>query len=108
MPVTVFTDSQKALIDIQKFSSCTFSTYLRDLIYQNALDLKNNGRSVTIQWIPDHVGLIGHDRADQNVKDKAYRGGKLIELWSSLTRIRKNLIVSRFSELAKVAQNQKR
>lgn len=54
-----------------------------------------------IRWIPGHVGLFGHDRADQSTKDRAYRGGKPIEQWSSLTYIREKLIESRFSELTR-------
>ena len=63
-PITVFTDSREALATIQQSFPRTGSPYLRGLIYQRALDLKNNGRSVPIGWIRGHVGLAGHDRGD--------------------------------------------
>ena len=97
----MFTDSREAPTTIQQSSSRTGSPYLRDLIYQRALDLKDNGRSVTLRWIPDHVGLVGHDRADQSAKDRAHRGGRPFEQWSSLTHIRKKLTESRLAELVK-------
>ena len=59
------------------------------------------GILVTIRWIPSHVGLAGHDKADQSAKNRAYRGGKPAERWSSLTHIRKKMVESRLSELAK-------
>lgn len=99
--ITVFTDSREALTTIQQFSPCISSPYLRDLIYQRTLDLKKVGRSVTIRWIPSHVGLVGHDRADQSAKDIARRGGKPAEQWSSLTNIQEKMVESRLSEFAK-------
>lgn len=66
-PITVFKDSREALTTTQQLSPRISSPYLRDLIYQRTLDLKNVGRSV--------VGLVGHDRADQSAKDRARRGG---------------------------------
>ena len=108
--ITVFTDSREVLTTTQQSFPRPSSPYLRRLIHQRALDLKNNGRSVTIRWIPSHVGLVGHDRANQSVKDRARKGGKPIEQSSSLTHIRKRLVESRFSELAKwhVAKGSKR
>lgn len=96
----MFTDSREALITIQQSFPRTDSPYLRDLIYQRALDLKDNGHSVTIR-IPAQVGLVGYDRADQSAKNRAHRGGKPIEQWSSLTHIWKKWIGSRFSELVR-------
>lgn len=72
MPIIVFTDSREALINIQQSSSRTGSPYLRDMIYHRALDLKDNGRSVTVRRIPGHVGLVGHDRANRSAEDRAH------------------------------------
>lgn len=48
-PLTVFTDSREALTTIQQVSPRISSPFLRDLIYQRALDLKNGGRLVIIR-----------------------------------------------------------
>ena len=100
-PITLFTDSRVALVTLQQISPCIGSPFLRYLIHQRTLDLKNAGHLVTIRWIPSHVGLIGHDKADQSAKIKAYRGGNPAEQWSPLTHIRKKMVKSRLSELAK-------
>lgn len=42
-PVTVFTDSREAIATIQQISPCISSPFLRDLIYQRTLDLRNIG-----------------------------------------------------------------
>lgn len=106
-PITVFTDSREVLTTIQQIYPRISSPFLRDLIYQRTLDLKNIGRLVTIRWIPGHVGLIGHDKADQSAKDKARRGGNPVERWSSLTHIQKKMVESRLSELAKWHETKK-
>ena len=54
---------------------------------------------VTIRWIPSHEGLIGHDKADQFAKDKARKGRKPMEQWSSLSHIKKKLNESKSQEL---------
>lgn len=48
-PITVFTDSREALTTIQQVSPRISSPFLRDLIYQRALDLKNGGSLVIIR-----------------------------------------------------------
>ena len=100
-PITIFSDSREALIAIRQLTSGTSSPYLRNLIYQRNLDLGSNGHFVTIRWIPGHVGLIGHDKADQSAKDKAGKGGKPLEQWSSLSHIKKKLNESKSQELAR-------
>ena len=89
--ITVFTDSREALATIQRSSSRAGSSYLRSLICQKALELRDNGQLVTLRWILSHVGLVGHDKADQSAKNKAHRGRKPVEEWSSLTHIWKKL-----------------
>lgn len=100
-PIKVFTDSREALTIIQQYFPRTSSPYLRGPIYHRALGLKNKGRSVTVRWIPSHVGLVRHDKAYQSAENRARRGGKPAEQWSSLMHIRKRMVESRFSELAK-------
>lgn len=63
--------------------------------------MESKCHSVTIRWIPSHVGLIGHDKADQSARDKSRRGGIPVEQWSSLTYIKKKLIESHSPELTR-------
>lgn len=74
---------------------------MRGLIYEKAEKLGNNGHNVAIRWIPGHSGLIGNEKADQAARNKAERGGRQVERWSSLAYIRKNITEARFQELAK-------
>lgn len=85
-PVTIFSDSQEGLTAIGQLASGTSSSYLRNLIYQRTFDLGSNGYFITLGWIPSHVGLMGHDRADQIAEDRARRGGKPVEQWSLTSR----------------------
>ena len=78
-PITIFSDSQKALTEIRKTNPYTGSPYLRKLIYQRINNLMEHGHPVTIRWIPSLVRLIGHDKADESAKIKARRGGKPAE-----------------------------
>lgn len=107
-PIKVSTDSREALTIIQQSFPRTSSPYLKSLIYQRALGLKNNGRSVAVRWIPSHVGLVGHDKAYQSAENRARRGGKPAEQWGSLMHIRKRMVESRFSELAKWHETKRR
>ena len=86
-PITVFTDSREALATLQQIPLRSSSPFLRDLICQTTLDWKDAVHLVTIRWIPSHVGLAGHDKADQRAKYRAYKGGKLAERWSLLAHI---------------------
>ena len=56
---------------------------------------------VAIRWIPGHSGLIGNEETDQAARKKTERGGRQVELWSSLAHVRKNLTEARSQELAK-------
>ncbi len=77
-PITIFSDSAEALNILGRSSPCA-SFYLRDTIFQKALDLTNKGHSVTIRWILSHAGLVGHDKADQSTKNKTQREGRPVE-----------------------------
>ncbi len=101
MSITIFSDSREAFMEIQKVNPYTGSPYLKSLIHQRTNDLKHHGHSVTIRWIPSHAGLVGHDQADQKAKDKARRGGKPEEQWSSLTHVKRKLVESQAQELTR-------
>lgn len=53
--------------------------------------LKQAGYLVTFQWMPSHSGILENEKADLAAKNRAEKGGKLIERWSSLAYIRKNV-----------------
>lgn len=88
-------------MEIQKVNPYTNTPYLKSLIYQRTNDLKHHGHPVTIRWIPSHAGLVGHDQADQKAKNKARRGGKPEEQWSSLTHVKRKLVESQAQELTR-------
>ena len=100
-PITIFSDSQEALTEIQKVNPYTGSPYLKSLIHQKTIDLQQHGHPVTIRWIPSHVGLLGHEQADQKAKNRSGRGGKPEEQWSSLTYVKRKLIESQAQELTR-------
>lgn len=77
--VTIFSDSREALNALGQLSVRNGTPYTRNLIYQNLSDLGRKGKSVTLRWIPGHMGLVGHDKADQIARKKAQKGGKPVE-----------------------------
>lgn len=98
--VTIFSDSREAINTLGQLSARTGTPCLRNLIYQKLSDLERKGKSVTLKWIPGHVGPVGHDKADQNAREKAQKGGKPVEQWSSLAYIKRKLTDSHAQELA--------
>lgn len=101
MLVTIFSNSQKVLTVIQKFNFYTKILYLRNLIYQKTLNLENNSHLATIKQIPSCIRLVGHDKANQNVKNKAQKRRKPIKQWSFLTYIKKLLDKLNLQEMIK-------
>ena len=100
IPITIFCDSQKALRVIEHSLYHKESRFLKGLIYKKAKKLENNGHYVAIRWIPAHSGLIENEKADKAVRNKAKRGGRQVERWSSLAYILENLNEARSQELA--------
>ena len=96
--ITIFSDTQEALMEFQKVSPLINSPYLKGLIHQRTNNLKHHGHPVTFCWIPSQ---IGHDQADQKAKDKACRGRKPEEQWSSLTYVKRKLVESQAQELTR-------
>ena len=44
---------------------------IRDLIYQNALTIRNNGHTLVLRWVPSHSKILGNEKADAVAKDAA-------------------------------------
>ena len=99
--ITIFCDTQKALNAIQHFSSHKENRFLRGQIYHKAKKLQSKGHSVVFRWVPGHTGLVGNEKADLAARNKAERGGKQAERWSSLAHIKKNLAQARSTELTR-------
>ena len=100
-PITIFCDSQKALQAIQHPPSHKENRFLRGQIYHKAKKLQNIGHPVVCRWTPGHSGLEGNKRADLMAKNRAEKGGKQAECWSSLAYIKEILAQAQSRELAK-------
>ena len=99
--ITIFCDSQKTLTTIRQPPSQKENRFFRGQIYYKAKKLKTNGHMVVCRWIPGHTGLIGNEKADLAARNKAEKGGKQAERWSSLAYIKKNLAKVRITEITK-------
>lgn len=96
-PITIFCDSQKAIKAIEHPFIYQGNRFLRNSIYK-----RPKSSSITaIRWTPSHSGLPGNERADLTAKARAETGGRLLERWSSLAYIKKNLITARSKEITK-------
>ena len=56
---------------------------------------------VVCQWIPSHIGLIEYEKVDLTPRNKAEKGGKQMERWSSLAYIKKNLAKVHITQITK-------
>lgn len=68
-------------------------------MYCKAEKLQINGHSIVFRWIQDHSGFIGKEKVDLAAKNRAERGGKQVERWSSLAYFKKNLTQAQSKEL---------
>ncbi len=50
---------------------------------------------------PGHYGIIGNEKADLSARNRAEKGGKLTERWSSLAYIRRNMYEIRARNITK-------
>ena len=91
IPVTIWCDSQKILNAIAHPCKCQEYRFLIDLIYKRIEELQNNGNHAKFFWVPSHSGILGNEKAHVAAKNRAEKGGKLTERWSSLAYVRKNV-----------------
>ena len=66
--IAIYTDNQAAIWSIAKAEGRSGAYILAD-IAQQTLELQNKGYSVTVRWIPAHVGIPGNEAADQAAKE---------------------------------------
>ena len=75
--------------------------FLRSIIHQKAGEFRDNGHPTIFCWISSHSGLIGNEKADLAAKNRAEKGGRLTERWSSLAYIRRNVTEMPSKDIAK-------
>lgn len=97
--VTVFTGSHAAIGKTVNPKVRPGGGAVRDLIYQNALDIRKNGHLLVIQWVPSHLKVPGNEKADAVAKDVARKGGRNTDHWSSLTHIKVEIQKTKVAEL---------
>jgi ribonuclease HI/retron-type reverse transcriptase len=66
--IAIYTDNQAAIWSIAKAEGRSGAYILAD-IAQQVLELQDKGYSVTVRWIPAHVGIPGNEAADQAAKE---------------------------------------
>ena len=72
-----------------------------NLIFQKTRELEDNGNRCSFHWIPSHSGLIRNEKADLATKNRAEKGGELIEQSSLLEYVRKNVTEIRSKSIAR-------
>jgi ribonuclease HI len=66
--IAIYTDNQAAIWSIAKAEGRSGAYILAD-IAQQVQELQDKGFSVTVRWIPAHVGIPGNEAADQAAKE---------------------------------------
>ena len=61
--IAIFTDNQAAIWSIAKTEGRT-GAYILEEIARQVQQLQRDGRTVTVRWIPAHVGIAGNESAD--------------------------------------------
>ena len=95
--VTVFTDSQAAIAKILEPKVRSGGGAVRDLIYQNAHEIRDGGHILVLGWVPSHSKIPGNEKTDAVAKDVAQKGGRETELtYTYQGRATKNQISGTF------------
>jgi ribonuclease HI len=66
--VAIYTDNQAAIWSIAKAEGRSGAYILADIARQ-VEELQDNGRTVTVRWIPAHVGIPGNEAVDKAAKE---------------------------------------
>lgn len=90
-PITILSDSQKALRAIALLFTLQDNQFLRGQIYKMREKLQWTEHLITFQWIPSHSKISGNEKADLTAKNRAEKEGKLTMRQSLLGYIRKNV-----------------
>ena len=66
--IAIYTDNQAAIWSIAKAEGRT-GAYILEEISRKVQELQCGGRTVTVRWIPAHVGIVGNEAADRAAKE---------------------------------------
>jgi ribonuclease HI len=66
--IAIYTDNEAAIWSIAKAEGRSGAYILAD-IAQQVQELQNQGRTVTVRWIPAHVGIPGNEAVDKAAKE---------------------------------------
>ena len=58
---------------------------------QKMEEFQQIGHLTTFQWVLGYSSVIGNEKANLSVQNRAEKGGKLTERWSLLAYIKKNM-----------------
>lgn len=72
----MFTDSQAGYQENSRAKNRAGGDAVRDLVYQNAHEIRNGGHTLVLQWVPSLSKIPGTKKADAAAKDVAYKGGR--------------------------------
>lgn len=70
----ILSDSKSALLHLAKLNSNVRSHPIAYSILDSIYKLQDTEKSVVLQWIPSHVGIVGNEEADRAAKQAIYDG----------------------------------
>ena len=71
--VAVFTDSYATIIMILEPKVRHIRGAVRDLTYQNAINIKNNGPTLILRWVSSYSKILGNEKGDAIAKNVAHK-----------------------------------
>lgn len=77
--VTIFTNLYTAIIKVFDPKMRLSKDAIWDLIYQNALIVRNDKQTLVLQWISHYSKILENEKADVVAKNVAYKGGRGID-----------------------------
>ena len=83
--ITVFIDSQAAIIKILNLKARVGWDAIWNLIYQNVYVIKNGGHIVVLKWVFSHSKILENRNVDTTTKHFAHKKKKEINHWNLLT-----------------------
>ncbi|XP_045105326.1 uncharacterized protein LOC123500768 [Portunus trituberculatus] len=84
--IVIHTDSRSAIEVLQR-QKIRDNTQLTTNILGNLQHLQRQGKAITINWIPSHVGILGNETADIAAKMAAMRADVMMHIRPSLSSL---------------------
>lgn len=66
--IVILTDSKSALLQLARLPSSFRGSPIAFVILQTILELRMTNKTIVLQWIPAHIGIMGNEKADQAAK----------------------------------------